>query len=216
MAGTEPRHTMGLCVHPALPWSRAGQAGIWGQARNSFPWRGPPHPSQEAQPRWGLRRKAGTTHALSEPRQWNGVVPSAGHWGTGTPGSSRPTGLLTQEASGTHYVTGGCGLPCGQREGSLRGQEKVQENSAATSPQTEGLNPNTTPPHVPATSLLGPWAQHQGPGCPREEKPGSLPRGMSHQQGCSWDGRAGGQVGPLPSPPWQVSSSWKTTGLVMG
>lgn len=35
---------MGLCVHPALARSRAGQAGIWGQARNSFPWRGPPHP----------------------------------------------------------------------------------------------------------------------------------------------------------------------------
>lgn len=35
---------MGLCVHPALPWSGAGQAGIWGQAKNSFPWREPPLP----------------------------------------------------------------------------------------------------------------------------------------------------------------------------
>ena len=43
-AGTGPRRTMGLCVHPVLPRSRAGQASIWGPAKNSFPWRGPPHP----------------------------------------------------------------------------------------------------------------------------------------------------------------------------
>lgn len=33
---------MGLCVHPALPWSKARQASLWAQAKNSFPRREPP------------------------------------------------------------------------------------------------------------------------------------------------------------------------------
>lgn len=48
---------MGLCVHPALLWSRAGQASIWVQAKNSFPWREPPtRPRQQGWSR-GCRGK---------------------------------------------------------------------------------------------------------------------------------------------------------------
>lgn len=45
-----------------------------------FPGEGLP-PSQAMQPHWGVGREAGTTHSLNEPRQWNGDVLSAGHWG---------------------------------------------------------------------------------------------------------------------------------------
>lgn len=102
---------MGLCVHPALARSRAGQAGIWGQARNSFPWRGPPHPLPgcPAPPHSGGGVVRGTTHSPSEPGTGMGTCAGGGHWGIGTPESSCQAGPLTCEAFGTHYVIGGCG-----------------------------------------------------------------------------------------------------------
>lgn len=77
MAGTGPRHTMGLCVHPALPWSRAGQAGIWGQARNSFPSRGPPRPLPGCTALWGVGRQAPPS-PLASPGSGMGTCPVAG------------------------------------------------------------------------------------------------------------------------------------------
>lgn len=69
-AGTGPRHTMGLCVHPALPWSGAGQAGIWGQARNSFPWRGPPHPLPGCAALWGVGGQAPPSPLVTQAVEW--------------------------------------------------------------------------------------------------------------------------------------------------
>lgn len=69
-------HTMGLCVHPALPWSRAGQAGIWGQARNSSPWRGPPHPLPGCTASWGVQSRHHPSP--SEPKQRNEDMPTVG------------------------------------------------------------------------------------------------------------------------------------------
>lgn len=63
---------MGLCVHPVLPWSEAGQAGIWGQAKNSFPWREPPTPSQAAWPGQGW---ASTTQSSSESKEGDRSLP---------------------------------------------------------------------------------------------------------------------------------------------
>lgn len=105
---------------------------------------------------------------------------SASPWGIGTPGSNCPTGLLTGEASGTHYVTGGCGLPWGQREGSVRGQEKVQEKSAMTLSLDRGPQSQH---RAPTILLLGPWAQHQGPGKPQGREAGLTPQGNESPAG---------------------------------
>lgn len=104
-----PGHTMGLCVHPALPWSRAGQAGIWGQARNSFPWRGPPHPLPGCTAPWGVWSRHHPLPQRAQAAEWGHA--HSGHWGTGTPESRCWTGLLTWAAFGTHYVTGALAFP---------------------------------------------------------------------------------------------------------
>ena len=130
----------------------------------------------------------------------------------GSPGSSCSTGLLACEAFQTHYVIWGCDLCYGQREGSLWDQEKGQEKSAVTlSPRKRALIPLPTP----LPSCWGPGLCTKAPSDPGERS-WLTPQGNESPAGCSWDGRDGGQVEPLLSPPWQVLSSWETTGLVQG
>lgn len=178
MAGTGPRRTMGLCVHPALPWSRAGQAGIWGQARNSFPWRGPPHPLPGCTALWEGGR-AGPTLSPSEPRQWNGDKLGGRHWGIGTPESSHWTGLFTCEAFWTHYVIWSCGSSAGKRMmksvGPRKDSRKVAGTPSLTRQRASLLNPQ----------LDGALGSAPGPRRLSWERIRLTPQGNESPVGCS-------------------------------
>lgn len=141
-----PRHTMGLCVHPALPWSRAGRASSWGEAKNSCPRRGPPLPLPDSTapclPPPGER--GGREEGKLEQALWQHLL--AGHsW------VLAPAGLFPSKAFWVHYITRGCSLGRGQMEG--EGAREVWLYLSL--PKTQGLPPLSPAGQGPETPRLG-------------------------------------------------------------
>lgn len=170
---------MGLCVHPALLWSRAGQASIWVQAKNSFPWREPPtRPRQQGWSR-GCRGKQ-VLPTLSPGRRRD--RPGAG---TRNRVLSLPTGcLLPCEGFWSSYIRKQC-IPGIAASPVIREMVEGQESGLVPSGgpycclyTCSGVDPIWTS-FLRHPGLLVTQPVQIPVGCPGRVA-GTLPGGMSH------------------------------------